>query len=116
MRWVGDVVQGDLGVSFKNSMPVTTIIGNRIPKSIFLMVVAEIFALVIDAVVQAWKDVAVNVQESYTYVMLTHTLWNATYDPKVRGACDFTFPDGTEPYCRGTGGGYGSYSTMWFEE
>ena len=48
--------------------------------------------------------------------MLTHTLWNATYDPKVRGMCDFTFPDGTEPYCRGTGGGYGSYATMWFEE
>ena len=47
VRWVGDVVQGDLGVSFKNSMPVTTIIGNRIPKSIFLMVVAEIFALLI---------------------------------------------------------------------
>ncbi|MDP6322286.1 MAG: ABC transporter substrate-binding protein, partial [Acidimicrobiales bacterium] len=69
-----------------------------------------------DAVIQAWKDVAVKVQESYTYVMLTHTLWNATYDPKLKGMCDFTFPDGTEPYCRGTGGGYGSYSTMWFEE
>ena len=31
-RWVGDVVQGDIGVSFKNSMNVTTIIGNRVPK------------------------------------------------------------------------------------
>ena len=31
VRWAGDVIQGDLGVSFKNSMPVSTVIGNRIP-------------------------------------------------------------------------------------
>ena len=69
-----------------------------------------------DAVVQAWKDIAVNVNESYTYVLLTHTLWNATYAPNVRGMCDGTFPDGSIGYCRGTGGGYGNYSTMWLEE
>ena len=65
-----------------------------------------------DAVVQAWKDIAVNVQESYTYVMFTHTLWNATYAPNVRGMCDGGYPDGSTYYCRGTGGGYGNYSTM----
>ena len=69
-----------------------------------------------DAVIQAWKDIAVNVQESYTYVMLTHTLWNATYAPTVRGMCDGAYPDGSKAYCRGTGGGYGNYATMWFDE
>ena len=69
-----------------------------------------------EAVVQAWKDIAVNVQESYTYVLFTHTLWNATYAPNVRGMCDGGFPDGSTYYCRGTGGGYGNYSTMWLEE
>ena len=33
VRWAGDVVQGDFGVSFKNSMPVSTVIANRVPKS-----------------------------------------------------------------------------------
>ena len=69
-----------------------------------------------DVVVQAWKDIAVNVQESYTYVLFTHTLWNATYAPNVRGMCDGGYPDGSTFYCRGTGGGYGNYSTMWLEE
>mgnify|MGYP006086426681 CR=1 FL=1 len=46
-RWVGDVVQGDLGTSYKNSMPVSTILGDRLPKSILLMAMAEIFAILI---------------------------------------------------------------------
>jgi len=72
-----------------------------------------------DAIVGLWQDIAQNVNESYTYVMLTHTMWNKTFGPTVKGHCDFVYTDGTMPYCMpglGVSGGYGSYSTMWFSE
>ena len=69
-----------------------------------------------DEVVGIWKDIAQNINESYSYVLLTHTLWNATYAPNLMGMCDGRFPDGSQGNCRGTGGGYGNYSTMWFKE
>lgn len=46
-RWVGDVFTGDLGTSFKNRMPVSTLLGDRLPKSLLLMGMAEVFAVAV---------------------------------------------------------------------
>ena len=43
--WLGDIVRGDLGTSFKNEMPVREVIGEKLPKSVLLMVVAQVIAV-----------------------------------------------------------------------
>ncbi len=46
-RWVGDLLHGDFGTSFKNRMPVSTLLADRLPKSMLLMLMAEVFALTV---------------------------------------------------------------------
>ena len=43
--WVGGIVTGDLGTSFQTGLPVSEVIGEKLPKSLLLMVMAEIVAL-----------------------------------------------------------------------
>jgi len=45
LRWVGDLVQGDLGTSFQTGLPVSEIVREKLPKSLLLMVMAELVAL-----------------------------------------------------------------------
>ncbi|ATO48513.1 MULTISPECIES: oligopeptide ABC transporter permease [Brevibacillus] len=42
-RWVGGFLQGNLGDSFNHKMPVTQLIGERLPNTIFLMSMSLIF-------------------------------------------------------------------------
>lgn len=44
--WIGDVVTGDLGRSYRNNQPVSDALAQRIPVSLELMALAQIFALV----------------------------------------------------------------------
>ena len=46
-RWIGAMVQGDFGESFKNYMPVSTILAERLPKSLLLMGMSVTVALVV---------------------------------------------------------------------
>ncbi len=46
-RWLGDMVTGDFGRSFKNNVEVRTEIANRLPVTLFLMVYAQLLAIVI---------------------------------------------------------------------
>ena len=45
VTWLGDIVTGDLGTSFQTQLPVSEIIRQKLPKSLLLMVMAEIVAL-----------------------------------------------------------------------
>ncbi|MBQ91378.1 MAG: peptide ABC transporter [Acidimicrobiaceae bacterium] len=57
-RWIGAMVQGDFGESFKNYMPVSTILAERLPKSLLLMGMSVTVALVVSipwAVVAAYR-------------------------------------------------------------
>ena len=45
--WLGDIVRGDFGTSFKNEMPVRQVIAEKLPKTVLLMVVAEVMGVVI---------------------------------------------------------------------
>ncbi|MBT8207256.1 MAG: ABC transporter permease [Acidimicrobiales bacterium] len=47
VRWVGGMVQGDFGRSFKNQTEVSTELSNRLPVTVFLMVYAQVLAVVI---------------------------------------------------------------------
>jgi len=44
-RYIGAAVQGDLGRSFRDNQPVTTVIGNRLPRTVLLMGMAMGFQL-----------------------------------------------------------------------
>lgn len=47
IRWVGDALQGDLGISLKTNQPVLKLIGDKLPVTIQLAVMSIIFAFVI---------------------------------------------------------------------
>ncbi len=47
VNWLGDIITGDLGTSFQTQLPVSEIIRQKLPKSLLLMVMAEIVALAI---------------------------------------------------------------------
>lgn len=44
-RWVGDAVQGDFGVSVRNQIPATTLIGSRVWPTVHLALAAMVIAL-----------------------------------------------------------------------
>jgi peptide/nickel transport system permease protein len=56
-HWLGGVMQGDLGTSLVNGRPVTDIIGERIPTSAFLVVVAAGVGLPLSLAVGVWAGV-----------------------------------------------------------
>jgi peptide/nickel transport system permease protein len=47
LRWVGDALQGDLGISLKTNQPVLKLIGDKLPVTIQLAVMSIVFAFVI---------------------------------------------------------------------
>jgi peptide/nickel transport system permease protein len=47
IRWVGDALQGDLGISLKTNQPVLKLIGDKLPVTIQLAVMSIFFAFVI---------------------------------------------------------------------
>jgi peptide/nickel transport system permease protein len=47
LRWVGDALQGDLGISLKTNQPVLKLIGDKLPVTIQLALMSIVFAFVI---------------------------------------------------------------------
>ncbi|XUO85046.1 ABC transporter permease [Halomonas sp. KM007] len=47
LKWLGNAMTGDLGISLRTNQPVTTLIGEKLPVTIQLATMAMIFALVI---------------------------------------------------------------------
>ena len=45
--WLGNIVTGDFGTSFQTQLPVSEIIAQKLPKSLMLMVMAQIIALAV---------------------------------------------------------------------
>jgi len=54
-RWLGDIVQGDFGRSFKNQTTVSSEVTERLPVTIFLMVYAQILAIAISVPWALWS-------------------------------------------------------------
>ncbi|QDI91623.1 ABC transporter permease [Salicibibacter halophilus] len=47
VRWMGDILQGDLGNSFITNRPVSTMIAERLPNTLILMLASTIMAIVV---------------------------------------------------------------------
>lgn len=54
-RWLGDMVQGDFGRSFKNQTNVSTELKSKLPITMFLMVYAQILAVLISIPWALWS-------------------------------------------------------------
>ena len=61
-----------------------------------------------DTRVSLWQEIVRNINEAYTHVFLTHTLWDTAFGPDVRGVCDRTSPEGVALRCVSNG-------RMWFQ-
>jgi peptide/nickel transport system permease protein len=53
-RWVGDLTQGDFGRSFKNQQNVRTVIADKLPVTILLMVYAQLLAIAVSIPWALW--------------------------------------------------------------
>ncbi len=47
VKWLGNVLEGNLGTSFSRRVPVTTMIGERLPNTLLLMATAALLAVLI---------------------------------------------------------------------
>lgn len=55
VRWVGDMVTGDFGRSFASRLDVSTVLAQRLPKTLLLMIEAQVLALLIAAPWAVWS-------------------------------------------------------------
>jgi|GEM_PF-83507 len=68
-----------------------------------------------EANVELWKEWAVNIHDSYTYLFQTHTMWTNAYGTKVKNVCGYVLPDGSTPLCH-VNSANPSWAQMWIEE
>ncbi len=68
-----------------------------------------------EANIELWKEWAVSIHDSYTYLFQTHTMWTNAYDTKVKNVCGFVLPDGSSPLCH-LNSANPSWAHMWIEE
>ena len=61
--------------------------------------------------IPTYQEISQKLHDSYTYVFLTHTMWDNAFAPEVRGICDQTSPDGTLLRC--SGGGRTWFDAVW---
>src|SRR5687768_14242809 len=54
VKWVGDVLQGDLGRSYITRESVSAIIGRTLPVSLFVMAYAQVLALFLAVPIAIW--------------------------------------------------------------
>lgn len=68
-KWLGDVVTGDLGSSYRTHQPVTEALGQRFPVSLELMLLAQLFALAV--------AIPLGVVTAYRARKVVDRLWSA---------------------------------------
>jgi ABC-type transport system substrate-binding protein len=59
-----------------------------------------------------YQEISQNMHDAYTYVFLTHTIWDDAFAEDVRGMCDRTNPDGTLLRCAINGRTW--FDSVWF--
>ncbi len=57
----------------------------------------------LDRRVEIWKEIQVDIQESYAYIFTTHTNWTIGHADRVRNLCGQTGPDGQVLFCNNQG-------------
>lgn len=77
LLWLGHLIQGNLGYSWKLNQSVGSLLGNHLPKTIVLVGIATIVALIIAVPVGLWQAVRRNKPVDYTFTGLSFLFYAA---------------------------------------
>jgi peptide/nickel transport system substrate-binding protein len=61
-----------------------------------------------------YQELAAKLNQDYTYIFYTHTLWDIAFAENVHGACGRTGPDGDDLLCQINGRTF--YDSLWMSE
>jgi peptide/nickel transport system permease protein len=75
--WLGHLLQGNLGYSYKLDQSVASLLGERLPKTVILVGFSTILALVIAVPVGLWQAVRRNKPVDYTFTALSFLFYAA---------------------------------------
>jgi peptide/nickel transport system permease protein len=77
LLWLGHLLQGNLGFSWTLDQSVTSLLGQRLPKTIILVGISTILALIIAVPVGLWQAVKRNKAVDYTFTALSFLFYAA---------------------------------------
>jgi peptide/nickel transport system permease protein len=77
LLWLGHLLQGNLGYSWKLNQSVSSLIGDRLPKTIVLVGEATILALILAIPIGLWQAVRRNKPVDYTFTTLSFVFYAA---------------------------------------
>jgi peptide/nickel transport system permease protein len=75
--WLGHLLQGNLGYSWKLNQSVTSLLGNHLPKTIVLVGISTILALLVAIPIGVWQAVRRNKAADYTFTALSFLFYAA---------------------------------------
>lgn len=76
-RWLAGVLHGDLGQSFARSVPVTTVIAEALPVSLFLGGVSLILSFVLGTIAGLWQALRMSISVDRTFSVIGLVLYAA---------------------------------------
>ncbi|HBH75306.1 MAG TPA: hypothetical protein DDY35_02475 [Acidimicrobiaceae bacterium] len=68
----------------------------------------------LDERVEIWKQIQVEMNESYAYIFTTHTNWTIGHQERVRNLCGQTGPGGELMFCNNAGGQF--FHNVWLAD
>ncbi|MAJ88884.1 MAG: hypothetical protein CL416_04695 [Acidimicrobiaceae bacterium] len=68
----------------------------------------------LDARVEVWREIQVEMNESYAYIFTTHTNWTIGHRGEVRGICRQNAPGGEPLFCNN--GGLVQFNQIWLSD
>ncbi|WP_187365880.1 ABC transporter permease [Trebonia kvetii] len=77
LLWLGHLLQGNLGFSWTLDQPVASLLGQRLPKTIALVGISTLLALVIAVPIGLWQAVRRNKATDYTFTGLSFLFYAA---------------------------------------
>ena len=77
LLWLGHLLQGNLGYSFNLNQSVASLLGNHLPKTVILVGMSTILALIIAIPMGLWQAVRRNTAVDYTFTSLSFLFYAA---------------------------------------
>jgi peptide/nickel transport system permease protein len=77
LLWLGHLLQGNLGFSWKLDQSVASLLGQRLPKTIILVGFSTIIALIVAVPIGLWQAVRRNKAVDYTFTALSFLFYAA---------------------------------------
>jgi peptide/nickel transport system permease protein len=77
LLWLGHLLQGDLGYSWKLNQSVASLLGERLPKAVILAGLSTLLALVVAIPIGLWQAVRRNHAVDYTFTALSFLFYAA---------------------------------------